>query len=89
MQYDCPTEYNISKTYYQKEHHLRCPQVEPLGTGWNQKRTDTKCKTLISQYCVYNIISLQNITLKIRIARKSSILDLQGGSRHGSALYIL
>ena len=32
-------------------------------------------KTLIEQYCVYKIISLQNITLQISIVTKSSILD--------------
>ena len=34
-----------------------------------------KMKTLVEQYCVYKIISLQNITLQISIVTKSSILD--------------
>ena len=71
----CPIEYNISNSYCHKEHHLMYLQVEPPGTEWNQQLDDTK-KTLIGQYCVYNVISLQNITLQIPIATKSSILDV-------------
>ena len=40
-----------------------------------QVRNWHKIKTLIEQYCLYNIISLQNITLQIPIVIKSSILD--------------
>ena len=39
-------------------------------TSWQKKNT------LIGIYCMYNIISLQNMTLKIPIARKNSILDV-------------
>ena len=38
-------------------------------TNWD------KISTLIEKYCVYNIISLQNIALQIPIVSKSSILD--------------
>ena len=38
-------------------------------TSWH------KIKTLIEQYCVYNITSLQNITLQISVVTKSCILD--------------
>ena len=40
-----------------------------------QVRSWHKIKTLIEQYCLYNIISLQNITLQTPIVTKSSILD--------------
>ena len=47
--------------------------LERNGTN-NQRRQK---KTLIGQYCVYNIItSLQNITLQIPNATKSSIFDV-------------
>ena len=36
VQYPCPIEYNISNSYCQKGQHLRCSQVEPPGTEWNQ-----------------------------------------------------
>ena len=38
-------------------------------TSWH------KINTLIEQYRVYNIISLQNTTLQIPVVTKSSILD--------------
>ena len=47
------------------------------GTTWSRMEQVTswhKIKTLIEQYCVYNIISLQNITLQIPNVTKSSIL---------------
>ena len=62
VQYHYPIEYNISKSYCNKKHHLRCLKVEPpsrKGAG-NEL---TKIKTLMQEYCVYNIISLQNKTL--------------------------
>ena len=48
------------------------------GTIWNgiEPVTSLHKKRLIRLYCVYNIISLQNITLKIPIATKNSILDV-------------
>ena len=36
VQYHCPIEYNISNSYCHEWHHLRCLQVEPPGTEWNQ-----------------------------------------------------
>ena len=63
VQYHCLIEYDINNSYCHKEHHLRY--------SWNhlgQNRTSnklTQAKTLIGQYCVYNIISLQDITLQI------------------------
>ena len=46
-----------------------CNEMETV-TSWHKKRHS------MGLYCVYNIISLQNITLKIPIAKKSSILDV-------------
>ena len=42
----------------------------------NETSNETQIKTLIGQYSVYNIISLQDITLQIRFITTSSILDV-------------
>ena len=36
VQQHCPIEYNIRNSCCHKKHHLRCLQVEPPGTEWNQ-----------------------------------------------------
>ena len=46
-------------------------------TDW----TDTKHNTLKGQYCVYNIIGLQNISLKVPVVTNSSILDVGKASQ--------
>ena len=59
LQYHYPTEYNISNSFYRKEHHVRWNE-----TTWNKMEPVTRLhtkKTLIGQHCVHNIISLQNI----------------------------
>ena len=75
LQYHCLTEYNVRNSYCHKEENLRCLQV-------NLERNETSNElTLIGSYCVYNIISLQNITLQIPIFTKSSILDVENVSQ--------
>ena len=32
----CPIEYKFGNSYFHKEHHLRCLQVESPTTEWNQ-----------------------------------------------------
>ena len=63
VQHHGPIEYNISNS---------CCHLKLKGTS-NEL---TQIKTLIGQYCVYNIMSLQDITLQIPIVTKSSILDV-------------
>ena len=62
VQYHCPIEYNISNSYCHKKHHSD-------AWGWSYLEQNgaanelTQIKTPVEQYYVYNIFSLQNITL--------------------------
>ena len=76
LQQYCSIEYNISNSYCHKEIDFsdvcRWNHLEKNGTS-NQL---TQIKTLIRQYCVYNIISLQNLTFQIPIVTQCSILNV-------------
>ena len=76
MQYHFPKEYNISNSYCHKEHHLRCIRWNHLEQDGSRNKL-TQIKIHIGQYCVYNIISLQNITLQISSVTNSCIVDIR------------
>ena len=62
VQYHCPIEYNISNSYCNNKHNFRCLKMEHLEQNVAGNEL-TQIKTLIGEYCMYNIISQQNITL--------------------------
>ena len=82
-----PLNYLLQKNKKINVYLVSCAGVGTSGDYLEQSRTNcndlelragtkTQIRTIIELYWVYDIVSLQNITLQIPIVTKSSVLDL-------------